>query len=34
LFDGRNILAYRVWLFLVRFLAPAILAYVLFDLAT
>jgi len=34
LFDGRDELAYRVWLFLVRFLAPALLAYVLFDKAT
>ncbi len=34
LFDGKNVLAYRLWLFLVRFLAPALLAYVLFDKAT
>ena len=34
LFGGQNILAYRVWLFLVRFLAPVVLAYVLFDMAT
>jgi NSS family neurotransmitter:Na+ symporter len=34
LFDGQNILAYRVWLFLVRYLAPVVLAYVLFDMAT
>ncbi len=34
LFDGKDALAYRVWLFLVRFLAPAMLVYVLFDKAT
>ena len=34
LFDGKDVFAYRVWLFLVRFLAPAMLAYVLFDKAT
>ncbi len=34
LFGGQNILAYRLWLFLVRFVAPALLAYVLFDMAT
>jgi NSS family neurotransmitter:Na+ symporter len=34
LFDGSNIVAYRVWLFLVRYLAPVVLAYVLFDMAT
>jgi NSS family neurotransmitter:Na+ symporter len=34
LFDGKNVLAYRVWLFLVRYLAPALLAYVLFEKAT
>jgi len=27
-------LAYRAWLFLVRFLAPGLLAYVLFDKVT
>lgn len=34
LFDGKDTLSYRVWLFLVRFLAPVVLAYVLFDMAT
>ncbi|MFQ6005679.1 MAG: sodium-dependent transporter [Woeseia sp.] len=34
LFDNRNLTAHRLWLFLVRFLAPAVLAYVLFDMAT
>ena len=34
LFYGKNVLAYRLWLFLVRFLAPAMLVYVLFDSAT
>lgn len=34
LYGGRNILAYRVWLFLVRFVAPVMLVYVLFDMAT
>ena len=34
LFDGKNVLAYRAWLFLVRYLAPGLLAYVLFDKAT
>ncbi len=34
LFDGKNVLAYRIWLFLVRYLAPAMLIYVLFDSAT
>lgn len=34
LFEGRIVLAYRIWLFLVRFLAPVVLAYVLFDMAT
>ncbi|MFQ5982195.1 MAG: sodium-dependent transporter, partial [Woeseiaceae bacterium] len=34
LFGGQNELAHRLWLFLVRFLAPAVLAYVLFDMAT
>ena len=34
LFNGKNVLAYRLWLFLVRFLAPAMLVYVLFDSAT
>ena len=34
LFDGKDALAYRFWLFLVRFLAPAMLIYVLFDSAT
>jgi len=34
LFNGQDVLAYRVWLFLVRFLAPVLLAYVLFDMAT
>ena len=34
LFDGKDALAYRVWLFLVRYLAPGLLAYVLFDKAT
>ncbi len=34
LFDGQDTIAYRAWLFLVRFLAPAILAFVLVDMAT
>jgi neurotransmitter:Na+ symporter, NSS family len=34
LFNGKDVLAYRLWLFLVRFLAPAMLVYVLFDSAT
>lgn len=34
LFEGSNVAAYRVWLFLVRFLAPVVLAYVLIDMAT
>ena len=34
LFYGKDGLAYRLWLFLVRFLAPAMLVYVLFDSAT
>ena len=34
LFDGRDTLGYRAWLFLVRFLAPVVLAYVLVDMAT
>ncbi len=34
LFGDQNALAYRVWLFLVRFVAPVLLAYVLFDMAT
>jgi NSS family neurotransmitter:Na+ symporter len=34
LFDGKDVLAYRIWLFIVRFLAPGMLAYVLFDKAT
>ncbi|HNP34600.1 MAG TPA: sodium-dependent transporter [Woeseiaceae bacterium] len=32
LFDGRAGAPYRLWLFLVRFVAPALLAYVLFDM--
>ena len=34
LYDGKDTLAYKAWLFLVRFLAPALLIYVLFDSAT
>jgi NSS family neurotransmitter:Na+ symporter len=34
LFDGRDSLLYRAWLIIVRFVAPAILAFVLFDVAT
>lgn len=34
LFGGQDVLAYRLWLFLVRFVAPVLLAYVLFDMAT
>lgn len=34
LFKGRNVIVYRLWLFLVRFFAPLVLAYVLFDMAT
>ena len=34
LFGGETTFAYRSWLFLVRFLAPLILAYVFFDMAT
>jgi NSS family neurotransmitter:Na+ symporter len=34
LFGGKDVLACRVWLFLVRFFAPVVLAYVLFDMAT
>ncbi len=34
LFGGQNNLAYRVWRFLVSFVAPTLLAYVLFDMAT
>ena len=33
LFDGKNSLMYRAWLIIVRFIAPAILAFVLFDVA-
>lgn len=34
LFEGRDSLLYRAWLIIVRFVAPAILAFVLFDVAT
>jgi len=34
LYSGETNLSYRSWLFLVRFLAPLLLAYVFFDMAT
>lgn len=34
LFGGQNVTAFRVWQFLVRFVAPILLGYVLFDMAT
>ncbi len=34
LYGGETNLSYRSWLFLVRFLAPLLLAYVFFDMAT
>ena len=34
LFDGNDTLAYRAWQFLLRFVAPVLLAFVLFDVAT
>ena len=34
LFDGKDGIAYRGWLFLTRYVAPAILAFVLVDMAT
>lgn len=34
LFGGRNNVAYRLWQFLVRYVAPILLGYVLFDMAT
>jgi NSS family neurotransmitter:Na+ symporter len=34
LFEGRDSFLYRAWLIIVRFVAPAILAFVLFDVAT
>ncbi len=34
LFEGRSELPHRVWLVLVRFVAPAVLTYTLFDMAT
>jgi NSS family neurotransmitter:Na+ symporter len=34
LFGGRDGLAYRIWLFLLRFVAPVVLAYTLYDMAT
>lgn len=33
LFDGKDVVGYKAWLFLVRFVAPAILAFVFFDMA-
>ncbi|MDH3336597.1 MAG: sodium-dependent transporter [Gammaproteobacteria bacterium] len=33
LFEGKNSLMYRAWLIIVRFIAPAILAFVLIDVA-
>jgi NSS family neurotransmitter:Na+ symporter len=33
LFDGKDVLAHKAWLILVRFVAPAILAFVFFDMA-
>jgi NSS family neurotransmitter:Na+ symporter len=32
MFEGEDTIAYRLWLFLVRFLAPAILAFVFYDM--
>jgi NSS family neurotransmitter:Na+ symporter len=32
MFEGKDTIAYRLWLFLVRFLAPAILAFVFYDM--
>jgi len=34
LFDGNDTLAYKAWRFLIRFVAPAVLAFVLFDMLT
>jgi NSS family neurotransmitter:Na+ symporter len=34
LYDGKNTLQYRVWLFLVRFVVPVLLTLVLIDVAT
>jgi NSS family neurotransmitter:Na+ symporter len=34
LFEGENTIAYRAWLFLLRFFAPVVLGFVLFDMAT
>jgi NSS family neurotransmitter:Na+ symporter len=34
LFGGQEAVAYRVWLFLLRFVAPVVLAYTLYDMAT
>jgi len=34
LFNGRDSIGYRSWLFLTRFVAPGILAFVLYDMAT
>ncbi len=34
LFGGKDTMAHYVWLFLLRFVAPAILAFVFFDMAT
>jgi len=34
LFNGADTLTYKAWLFLVRFVAPAVLAFVLFDMVT
>ncbi|MBT6210234.1 MAG: sodium-dependent transporter [Woeseia sp.] len=34
MFEGKDSIAHRAWLFLVRFLAPVLLTYVLVDMAT
>ena len=34
LFNGESPLAYKAWLFLVRFVAPPLLAFVLWDVMT
>lgn len=34
LFDGKETFLYKAWLFIVRFVAPVLLAFVLFDVAT
>ncbi|MCP4301431.1 MAG: sodium-dependent transporter [Gammaproteobacteria bacterium] len=34
LFDGKNVFGHNAWLFLVRFVAPAVLAFVLVDMAS